>query len=93
MKDNMELLRNHLQQVDLPDEPEKFFDGTIMFMSGCCANLKIDAHLIDDFLSMHAYRPKLDSDSHYSLTFNLHDRTFGRIISPLDVKCLDLAVR
>jgi hypothetical protein len=90
-KDNMALLRKHLQRVGLPDEPEKLIEGTIMYMSGCCAYLNIDGCSIDDFLSMQAYRPGLDADSHYSFTFNLCERTFGRIITSLDAKCLDLA--
>lgn len=90
-KDGLTVLRNHLHRVGLPDEPEKLLDGTIMYMSACCAYLDIDARSIDGFLSMQAYHPDLDPNSHYSFTFNLFDRTFGRIISPLDAKCLDLA--
>lgn len=91
VKDNMELARNHLQRVGLPDEPEKLVDGTIMFMTACCAYLQIDGRSMDEVLAMQAYRPDLDADSHYSLTFNLFDRAFGRVIAARDFKCLDLA--
>ncbi|NLB54618.1 MAG: hypothetical protein GX811_02415 [Lentisphaerae bacterium] len=91
VKDGMRLLRKHLQRIGLPDEPEKLIDGTIMYMSGCCAYLKIDGRAIGEFLAMQSYRPTLDADSHYSFTFNLFGLTFGRIITPLDMKCLDLA--
>lgn len=90
-KDSMELLRKHLQRVGLPDKPKKLIDGTIMYMRGCCAYLIIDGRSIDDFLAMQAYRPDLDAASHYSFTFNLFEKTFGRIVSPPDLKCLDLA--
>jgi hypothetical protein len=36
-KDGLTVLRNHLHRVGLPDEPEKLLDGTIMYMSACCA--------------------------------------------------------
>lgn len=91
VKDDMKLLRQHLQRVGLPDEPDKLIDGTIMYMSGCCAYLNIDGRPVDGFLAMQAYRPNFDTNSHYSFTFNLFDKTFGRIITPLDAKCLDLA--
>lgn len=91
VKDNMALLRDHLQRIGLPDEPEKLVDGTIMFMTACCAYLQIDERSMDEFLDIQAYRPDLDADSYYSLTFNLFDRAFGRVIVPRDFKCLDLA--
>ena len=89
-KDGMMVLRNHLQRVGLPDEPDKLLDGTIMFMSACYAYLTIDGRSIEDFLAMQAYRPTTN-DSHYSFTFNLCDRTYGRIITALDIMCIDLA--
>jgi hypothetical protein len=91
LKDNMALLRKHLNRVGLPDEPEKLITGTIMYMNACCAYLSIDGRSYDDFLAMQAYHPELDTNSHYSFTFNLFKRTFGRIITPLDLKCLDFA--
>lgn len=91
VKGNMELARNHLQRVGLPDEPEKLIDGTVMFMIACCAYLQIDGRSMDEVLDIQAYRPDLDADSYYSLTFNLFDRAFGRVIAPRDFKCLDLA--
>ncbi len=91
VKDNMALLRDHLQRIGLPDEPEKLVDGTIMFMTACCAYLQIDGRSMDEVLDIQAYRPDLDADSYYSLTFNLFDKAFGRVIAPRDFKCLDLA--
>ncbi len=90
-KDNMALLRAHLQRVGLPGKPETLIDGTIMYMSGSCAYLNIDGRSFDDFLAAQQYRPKADADTHYSFTFNLLGRTFGRIITPLHPHCVDLA--
>ena len=90
VKDKMALLKQHLQRVGLPDEPEKLIDGTIMVMSACCAYLDIDGRSIDD-LAMQAYRPDREADTCYSFTFNIFDRAFGRVIAPRDIKCLDLA--
>lgn len=91
VKDDMKLLRQHLQRVGLPDEPEKLIDGTIMYMSGCCAYLNIDGRSIEDFLAMQQYRPEVDADAHYFFTFNLHGRTFGRLVTSLHPHYVDLA--
>ncbi|MFH7326436.1 hypothetical protein [Desulfurivibrio sp. C05AmB] len=91
VKDDMKLLRKHLQRVGLPDEPEKLIDGTIMYMSGCCAYLNIDGRSIDDFLAMQQYRPDVDADADYFFTFNLFGKTFGRIIMSLYPHYVDLA--
>lgn len=92
VKDDMKLLRQHLHRVGLPDEPEKLIDGTIMYMSGCCAYLNIDGRSIEDFLDMQQYRPAVDSDVNYFFTFNLHGRTFGRLITSMHLPYVDLAV-
>lgn len=91
LKDNMALMRKHLKHIGLPDEPEKLITGTIMYMSACCAYLHIDGQSYDALLDLQTYRPELDADFYYSFTFNLYERTFGRIISSLDLKCLDFA--
>jgi hypothetical protein len=90
-KDGMALLREHLQRLDLRDEPEKLLNGTIMFMSACCAYLNIDGRAFNDFLAIQGYRPLCDGVAHYSFTFNLYDRVYARIITPIDVKYLDFA--
>lgn len=90
-KDNMTLLRQHLQRIGLPDEPEALLEGTIRYLRACCAYLHMDGRPIDEFLAMQSYHPALDADSLYSFTINLLGRTFGRIITPLDGTCLDLA--
>ena len=91
MKDGMALLRRHLQRVGLPDDPQKLIDGTIMYMLGCCAYLKVDGRSIDDFLAMQQYRPDLEADADYLFTFNLLDKTFGRIVTSLQPHYVDLA--
>ena len=91
VQDEMTLLRKHLQRIGLPDEPEKLIDGTIMYMSGCCAYLKIDGRSVEDFLAMQRYRPAVDADAHYFFTFNLLGKTFGRIVMSLHSHYVDLA--
>lgn len=90
-KDDMMLLRKHLKRVGLPDEPEKLVAGTIMYMSACCAYLSFEGHPIDDFFAMQQYQSDLDADFHYSFTFNLRGKIFGRIIAPLPPQYVDLA--
>lgn len=91
MKDDMALLRKHLQRIGLPDEPEKLLDGTIMYMSGCCAYLNIDGRPFEDFLAAQRYRPDADADVQHFFTFNLREKTFGRIATPLYPHYVDLA--
>ncbi len=91
VKDDMKLLRKHLNRVGLPDEPEKLIDGTIMYMSGCCAYLNIDGRSIEEFLAMQQYRTAVDADAHYFFTFNLLGKTFGRLVTSLYPHYVDLA--
>jgi len=91
VKDEMRLLRKHLKRVGLPDEPEKLLNGTIMHVGGCCAYLNIDGRNIGEFLRMQAYSPPHQADTYYSFTFNLFECIFGRVITPIDAKCVDLA--
>lgn len=91
IKDDMALLRTHLERIGLPDEPEKLIEGTIVFMSVCCAYLGMDGRSVDDMLAIQQYRPNVDANTHYSFTFNLFGEAFGRIITPLYPKFVDLA--
>lgn len=91
VKDDMKLLRQHLQRVGLPDEPEELIDGTIMYMNGCCAYLKIDDRSIDNFLAMQEYRPNSNCEAEYFFTFNLRGKTYGRIVTSIHPHYVDLA--
>ena len=89
--DSAALLRNHLQRIGLPDEPEKLVEGTILCVNVAGAYSDNEGRNIKEFLSQQSYRPTLDPDSYYSFTFNLRQHTFARVISPLKDKTLDLA--
>jgi hypothetical protein len=90
-EDDMTLFRDHLLGLNLPIEPEKLLNGTIMVVNACCAYLSIDGHQTNDFLSVQTYRPMDNTDAKYSFTFNLFDKAYARILTPIDCKCLDLA--
>ena len=40
--DNLELFRDHLQKLELPDEPEMLLHGTIQLVQVCCAYASLD---------------------------------------------------
>jgi len=90
-KDGMALFHDHLHRLALPDEPAKLLEGTIMFVNTCCAYLSINGQQFEDFLKQQTYRPADDTDSNYSFTFNIFDKAYARVITPIDCKCLDLA--
>ncbi len=89
--DSAALLRQHLQRIGLPDEPEKLVEGTILCVKVAGAYSENEGRTIKEFLSQQSYRPTLDPDSCYSFTFNLRGQTYARIITPLKDKTLDLA--
>ncbi len=89
--DGAALLRNHLQRIGLPDEPEKLVEGTLLFVNVAGAYSENEGRTIKEFLSQQSYRPTLDPNAYYSFTFNLRQHTFARIITPLKDKTLDLA--
>lgn len=66
--DGMALLRDHLEYLVLPGEPEKLLEGTIMFTRASCAYLNIDACPIDQFLSLQT----LQADCRCRLKLCLH---------------------
>jgi len=89
--DSAALLRKHLQRIGLPDEPEKLVEGTILCVTVAGEYSANEGRNMKEFLSQQSYRPTLDPNSYYSFTFNLREHTYGRIITPLEAKTLDLA--
>jgi hypothetical protein len=89
--DSAESLRKHLKRLELPDEPVKLLEGTILLVATAAAYAANDKGERKEFIAQQTYRPVLDPDTYYSFTFNLHNHTYGRVITPLDKKTLDLA--
>jgi hypothetical protein len=89
--DSAVVLRNHLRRIGLADEPAKLIEGTILLVATAAAYATNDKGDPKAFIAQQAYHPAANPDTHYAFTFNLHDHTYGRIITPLNKKTLDLA--
>jgi len=89
--DSAAILRNHLRRIGLPDEPAKLIEGTILLVATAAAYVANDKGDPKAFIAQQAYHPAANPDTHYAFTFNLREHTYGRIITPLDKKTLDLA--
>lgn len=90
-EDEMALFSAHMRKHDLPDEPESLLKGTIMVVSACCAYLNIDGRPLKDFLAMQTYHPINKESVIYTLTFNLFDRAYARILTSKDLMGVDIA--
>jgi hypothetical protein len=89
--DSAALVRTHLKRLELPDEPVKLLEGTILLVETAAAYASNDKGDPKAFIAQQAYHPALDPDTYYAFTFNLHNHTYGRVITPLEKKTLDLA--
>ena len=89
--DGLLMLSNHLQSLELPDEPELLLEGTIIFVLACVAYLQLDNRPTADFLRQQQYDPEGVTDAPYLLTFDIFGMGYGRIVTPLAIKCVDLA--
>ena len=76
--DNLALFRDHLQKLELPDEPEALLNGTIQLVGACCAYASLDGQAFENFLLMQKYRPDDVDDAKYTFTFDLCGKAFGR---------------
>ena len=61
-----------------------------MVAAACCAYLEVDNQDINSFLLRQTYKVP-NGDENYFFTFNLFDKLYGRIISPVTMKDVDLA--
>jgi len=91
--DNLELFRNHLAKLGLPDKPELLLQGTISVVVACCVYYQMDGRSCDGFLDMQKYDPSDAEDARYMFTFDLFGKAFGRILvsgKPTDYDLADL---
>ncbi len=72
-QDGLALFCEHLQRLELPDEPEKLVNGTIMITGVCCAYFSLDGQVLTDFLAAQAYRPRDDSVNAYAFAIKKKD--------------------
>ncbi|MEO8497233.1 MAG: hypothetical protein ABI614_19345, partial [Planctomycetota bacterium] len=89
--DQMNLLREHLRLLELPDEPELLLRGTLAMVPVAIAYRSLDGDDIETFLDMQTYDPARARDATYLHTFDLCGRAYGRIAVDDELRGCDLA--
>jgi len=89
--DQLNLLREHLRILGLPDEPELLLKGTLLIVPMALAYRSMDGDDIKQFLDMQTYDPARARDATYLLTFDLYGRAYGRIAVDRSLRECDLA--
>jgi hypothetical protein len=78
--DNLQLFRDHLHRLGLPDEAEALLRGTVLVVQACCVYTSIDGQSSAKFLAMQKYRPADVGDVRYAFTFDLCGKAFARVL-------------
>lgn len=89
--DNYQVFRDHLNRLDLPDEPALLLEGTVIFVRFCVGMLMMDGRPLNDFLAHQCYEPACLPDTIYLVTFDVCSRLYGRIAVPKSLAQLDFA--
>ncbi len=89
--DDCQLLRRHLQSLELPDEPSLLLEGTIALLQMSVAYLAIDGQPVAEFLHKQRYDPSLAEAGPYQVTFDIHGKTYARVNVPASLRPVDLA--
>lgn len=90
--DNNRILRAHLRDLGLPDEPDRLLEGTILVVQMCVVYLTLNNQPVAGFLEQQRYDPKTIADTPYQVTFEIScGAAFARISTPMPFKYLDLA--
>jgi len=90
-EDQLALFRDHLEKLELPDEPEKLLQGTVLVVQACCIYGALDGQPCDNFLAFQKYRPSDVADAGYAVTFDLCGKAFARLLIPSTFTVIDLA--
>jgi hypothetical protein len=89
--DNLELFRDHLHRLGLPEEAEALLRGTVLVVQACCTYASIDGQSPAKFLAMQKYRPADVGDARYAFTFDFWGKAFARVLVSSKGGLLDLA--
>jgi hypothetical protein len=89
--DQMDLLRHHLESLELPGEPELLLRGTLAMVPMALVYRQMNGDDIKQFLDMQTYDPARARDATYLLTFDLYGRAYGRIAVDRSLRECDLA--
>lgn len=89
--DDCQLFREHMCDLDLPDEPKLLLAGTVLLVHACCAYASLDGRSYADFLDMQAYDPLESDGAKYLFTFDICGKAFGRVVVPAEPGTIDLA--
>jgi len=89
--DELRLLRDHLDKLDLPDEPELLLQGTLMVVPVVCVYRAMDSSDTESFLDAQTYHPRRSEVAHYELTFDLFGRAYARVLVDERLHGCDLA--
>jgi ADP-ribosyl-[dinitrogen reductase] hydrolase len=91
--DDFQVLRAHLQKLELPDEPRLLLEGTVLVVQMTAAYLAMDGQQVSDFLAQQIYNPTRLSMVPYMVTFDIHGKAYARVnvhapLRPLDFEDL-----
>jgi hypothetical protein len=93
-KDRYAILRDHLRRLELPDSPDLLLDGTILVVQASLAYKAVDQQKPQQwgpFLEMQQYNPEDATEARYTVTFDLHEKAFARMLVEASFKSIDLA--
>jgi hypothetical protein len=89
--DDFSVCRDHLDRLNLPDEPELLVHGTVLVVQACCAYASLDGQSLAGFLELQKYCPDDAPDAKYAFTLDLCGEGYARVLVPAKRGFLDLA--
>ena len=89
--DDFRILQRHLQNLELPDEPDLLLEGTLLLVQMSVAYLAMDGQEVAEFLAQQKYNPTQATGAPYQVTFDIHGKAYARVNLPASLRPLDLA--